>query len=589
MIVTTALAVTELYQTRSVHQTRTSKLVRMHRNHQEYRRFCSSKHQGLIVLILLLFLVIVPHKPSSSFSTVFWVNGSNPILNNQTNHESISISSDSDFISQGWPGNGSISNPFHIEGLTILSDDDCVKITNTRSYFVIRNCTFSWMLNQGHGTGVNLRNVTHGTIELCTMSGLSVAIVDQHSANNVYRDNTIEDTRDGILVGGCNSNLVSNNTVTENSGGNDIWLLDSRACSVLGNDVSGIFFDLSTNCTAEHNYGLVEGLNIYSDNLTHWLHQIHDNHFKGGMLGYFRDSSDSIIDGALYSQLILVNATRMKASGGVFRDLSMGVQIIYSSNCTMSDFISERNIGTGVNIENSYNCTLVDSIMDENWRGVSVSSSKRIGIEGSQVNDNTFYGIDVYSSDRCNFSKNKISNNSRGVSIDGSNNCTLTDNDVYGNDVGIALSSSNSCLIFQNNVHENEIGITLSSTTSYNSIYWNAFVWNTESNAVDDGAFNIWDDGISRGNIWSDYAGCGPYTVPGLAQSVDRFPVVVGFRIQSEILLVLFIIIMASAVVYSQKERFLISKSSKNQTENKNTFRIVENCPNATICNLVHP
>lgn len=560
----------------------------MHQNRQGFGRFYLSKCGEMIAVVLLLFLVMTLFRQAPSFSAVFEANESNAIPSNQIFHESIAIASDNDFISQGWPGNGSISNPFLIDGLAILSDDDCVKIANTRSYFVIRNCTFSWMLNKGHGIGVNLRNVTHGTIELCTMSGLGVAIIDEHSANNVYRDNTIEDTWDGILVGDCNNNLVSNNTVTENSGGDDIWLLESQECIVIGNDVSGIFLDLSTNCTAEHNHGLVQGLNIYSRNLTHWLHHIHDNHFNGGILGYFRDSSDSIIDGALYSQLILVNATRVEVSGGVFHDLSMGVQIIYSSNCTMSDFISEKNIGAGVNIENSYNCTLVDSIMNENWRGVSVSSSERIGIEGSQVNDNSFYGIDVYFSDRCNFSKNIISNNSRGVSIYGSNNCTLTDNDVYGSDVGIALSSSNSCLIFHNNVHENEIGITLSSTTSYNSIYWNAFVWNTESNAVDDGAFNIWDDGISRGNIWSDYAGCGPYTVPGLAQSVDRFPMAVGFRIQSEILLVLFIIIMASVVLYSQKERFLISKSSKNQTEIKNAFRILENCPNAIICNLVH-
>jgi parallel beta-helix repeat protein len=550
----------------------------MHQNHQESRRFYSSKYRGVVALILLLFLVIVLFRPASSFSTVFGVNESNPILSNQVNHESITIASDNDFISQGWPGNGSISNPFLIEGLSILSDDECVKITNTSSYFVIRNCMLSWMLNQGHGTGVYLRNVTHGTIELSTMSGLSVAILDQHSANNVYRNNTIEDTWDGILVGSCNNNLVSNNTVAGNPRGVDIWLLDSRACSVLGNAVSGIFFDWSTNCTAEHNYGLVEGLNIDGNNLTHWLHQIHDNQFNGRMLGYFRDTADSTINGALYSQLILVNATRMMISDGVFHNLSMGVQIIYSSDCTMSDIVSENNVGAGVNIDNSYNCTLVDSIMNENWIGVSVSSSERIGVEGSQMTNNVYYGIRVDGSNSCHFIENTISNHSLdGISINTSNNCTLADNDVFGNEVGIVLSSSNNSLIFHNNVHENEIGIILDSATSHNSVYWNTFVWNTEKNAVDDGTFNIWDDGISRGNVWSDYVGYGPYTIPGLAQSVDRFPMGVGFQIPNEILLVLFIIITTLVLLYSQKERFLRFKSSKNQIEIKNTLRIVDN------------
>ncbi len=494
-------------------------------------------------------------KQASSFSTGLQESRSIAIPSNYVVHESITIASDSDFISQGWPGNGSISNPYLIEGLAIMSDDDCVKISNTSSYFVIRNCSFSWLLTH-HGTGVYLRNVTHGTIELSTMSGLGSGIVDLQSTENVFRNNTIEDTWHEIVIDSCNNNVVSNNTVTGNRGRDEIYIHNSRKCLVLGNFVSGIVLSYSTNCTVGHNFGLIEGLNIYSSNLTHWLHQIYDNYFNGKMLGYFRDTCDSIIDGALYSQLIFVNVTRTMVSGGIFQNLSMGVQIINSADCTLSDIVSKNNSMVGVNIENSYNCTIVNGSIDEHQIGMSVSSSERIGIEGTQMNNNSYRGIEIVASTSCHFIENTISHNRIGVSIYMSNNCSLSENDIFGNEVGVELSSSNYTLFTNNIVHENEIGILLSSTTSHNLIYWNSFISNTDKNAVDDGIFNVWDDGISRGNIWSDYQGPGPYTIPGEAQSIDRFPNVPVFQIPYEMIPVGFIIIIASVLIYSQKDRF---------------------------------
>lgn len=327
--------------------------------------------------------------------------------------------------------------------------------------------------------------------------------------------------------------------------------------------MSGILFEFSTNCTVEHNFGLIEGLNIYSNNLTHWLHQIHDNYFNGKMLGYFRDKSDLIIDGALYAQLILVNVTRTMISGGVFQNLSMGVQIIDSADCTLLDFVSKNNFRVGVNIKNSYNCTIVNGSIDEHRIGVSVSSSERTGVEGSQMNNNSYCGIEVLSSNSCHFIENTISYNRIGVSSYMSNNCTLSGNDIFGNEVGVELWSSNYTLFTNNIVHENEIGILLSSTTSHNLIYWNSFYWNIDNNAVDDGVSNVWDDGISRGNIWSDYEGSGPYTIPGEAQSIDRFPNVPVFQIPPEMIPVSFIIIITVVLIYSQKERFHTQPKTK--------------------------
>ena len=45
-------------------------------------------------------------------------------------HEPIEIVSDADFVDQGWPGNGSESNPFIIEGLEIRGRTFCILIRN---------------------------------------------------------------------------------------------------------------------------------------------------------------------------------------------------------------------------------------------------------------------------------------------------------------------------------------------------------------------------------------------------------------------------------------------------------------------------
>jgi len=44
------------------------------------------------------------------------------------------------------------------------------------------------------------------------------------------------------------------------------------------------------------------------------------------------------------------------------------------------------------------------------------------------------------------------------------------------------------------------------------------------NNGFDEGTDNQWDDGISKGNAWSDYSGTGTYPVDGTANSIDHYP-----------------------------------------------------------------
>ncbi|GAG96993.1 unnamed protein product [marine sediment metagenome] len=57
--------------------------------------------------------------------------------------------------------------------------------------------------------------------------------------------------------------------------------------------------------------------------------------------------------------------------------------------------------------------------------------------------------------------------------------------------------------------------------SNYNVLYLNRLGYNAENNALDNGKrdSNIWDDGVSVGNWWSDYDGTGTYEIMGWAYS----------------------------------------------------------------------
>jgi parallel beta-helix repeat protein len=86
--------------------------------------------------------------------------------------------------------------------------------------------------------------------------------------------------------------------------------------------------------------------------------------------------------------------------------------------------------------------------------------------------------------------------------------CTVTDNIIANNKgLGVLLYDSGSCTLFGNSLEANEWG--------------NAKDITGELSVSDT---NMWDDGVSLGNVWDDYEGAGVYQIPGDRESVDRYP-----------------------------------------------------------------
>jgi len=161
-------------------------------------------------------------------------------------HDPILITSDDDFETQGWPGNGSIIDPYVIEGLWIerVYGVRSIVVSSTTVDFIIRNCyiepdTYGIQLGltgsvegsiliqnntvngDGDGVGISLGGVINATIIQNIVydcyAGISVSNhISTETANHVIDNNTcFDNSLYGIW---CNSpdTMIGNNTCYNN-------------------------------------------------------------------------------------------------------------------------------------------------------------------------------------------------------------------------------------------------------------------------------------------------------------------------------------------------------------------------------------
>ncbi|MFX1283027.1 MAG: right-handed parallel beta-helix repeat-containing protein [Promethearchaeota archaeon] len=123
---------------------------------------------------------------------------------------------------ENWPGDGTSSNPYVIEGLTLNGPNSIalISIWNTDAYFIINNCTLN-----GGAIGILLTNVTNAYISNSLIQNNNRGIYLNLSNNNLIADNTITINKYGILLGSdllhlppstVNNNTIINNTIYNN-------------------------------------------------------------------------------------------------------------------------------------------------------------------------------------------------------------------------------------------------------------------------------------------------------------------------------------------------------------------------------------
>ncbi|MGY5872402.1 MAG: NosD domain-containing protein [Candidatus Thorarchaeota archaeon] len=171
-------------------------------------------------------------------------------------HETFRISSDDDFVDQGWAGNGSESNPFIIEGLVFRTEFYSIAVEDTTKHFEIRRCLFTNIDPHIDNQALIFQNVTNGRVTNCFINETFAGIILGDSTDCQFTDNIVFGNFFGaIFIEGGLGILIANNTIHDAGFGisliettdftiqdnriyecyRGMFLLDVQSCTILGN------------------------------------------------------------------------------------------------------------------------------------------------------------------------------------------------------------------------------------------------------------------------------------------------------------------------------------------------------------------
>ncbi|MFX0108148.1 MAG: nitrous oxide reductase family maturation protein NosD, partial [Candidatus Hodarchaeota archaeon] len=357
-------------------------------------------------------------------------------------------------------------------------------------------------------------------------------------------------------------------------------------CSILDNSFKSVYLDLYScqNLMLENNEFIQGGIltsNIFSAAFSPgMITSAKSNTVNGKPLKLLVNQQNSVFDADDYGQFILVNCTDVSIVDGEMTD-SISIQIHESRHCSVSN-VEITGGASGITILNSNRSLVQDCITRgtmwpgirfytspwttirncEHWNtdidgGIVAQLSPYSIIENCSAADPQGTAIWIASSDHTIVRHNTISSSYTGILASGWNitlqsnsilfsssagvsppyscglkgvylyNSTIVDNHIRSGDNRGILVLGNHSRFFDNIVLFNyNIGIELYEGSTRNILYNNTIGHNQGGNAVDNGFDNQWDDGISLGNLWSDYYGNRTtYPIPGVAGSVDRYPI----------------------------------------------------------------
>ncbi|MCK5239723.1 MAG: right-handed parallel beta-helix repeat-containing protein [Candidatus Thorarchaeota archaeon] len=507
--------------------------------------------QSLAISSEMKDVVISTYDKQASLSNVF------------EDHNPISIRSNLDFISQGWNGEGTISSPYVIENLNITTVDECISISDTSAHFIIRNC-FLRSTEGYQGYALHFNNVSNGTIENCTLTSFgmwSAANSDmltsgtgamiENSENCTLRTSTVGANGEGLLITASSNLVIGCNIIRDNGIGvqistttnsifednlflnntEGIWTSYLDSCTFRNQTINarsmGMLIRYSTNLSIYENTFQSCGIRFWGVTNTIALnHLIFGNTVNNRPLEYIYALSNAKINGEEFGQVVLADCNNITLSDVNAGNASCAIQIILSTNCVIANSTIFDNSREGIFVYESSNCIVRSSTLFNNLYGIRIEASSGITTERNMFQFN-IRAISVYETDNLLIQGNEILNCSyASIKVsDYSSSVIIESNRIENSTFGIIIQYSDTGIIRENSVYDcSEVGIVLSNEAVNFRVFYNLIGWNT-MNARDDEGDNVWDDGINRGNNWTDYCGTGVYSISGLYDgAVDRYP-----------------------------------------------------------------
>lgn len=465
----------------------------------------------------------------------------------------ITVESDADFISNGFPGSGNASYPYIIENYTISGDYQYgINIKNTTKYFVIRNCTI--LVDNGISvvdTANNTATIFNNTIS-CTYSGIRVL---NSNECNISSNLCVDSGLYGIHVDESYSSFVDNNTCTDASEIN-IAIFSSPNSTLTNNFCSsamsyGMYLQFSLNSTLINNTFSNDGLEIDEAHSSYYTYTVVNNTVNDKLIGFFVDVDDVNITTPLYNQLYLISCRNVLISNQEFNSTDTALFVFNSSSidiennfwssndkafrieiCTDVSFVQNvlvlndeigsfsvlnldisdnffgYNNAEGLRMKSCYEVLILNNTISNNEFGIRIQSSRSIHIQNNFINSNSRYGIEFHLSEVSNITNNTIS---------------------YNFGAGIDLDNTHDCIITYNYFIENLYhGVAIHSASTMNIVHHNAFINNNPfeaSQALDSAVLNTWyDETTQKGNYWSNWNVSFAYPIDGVVNSVDLYP-----------------------------------------------------------------
>jgi nitrous oxidase accessory protein NosD len=484
-------------------------------------------------------------------------------------HSPISIYNDALFTPENGvtSGNGTEENPYIIESWSIDANVATgIWVTNTSSYFVIRNCKI-----YGSNIGVFLYTI-NGRIENCELSGEShstVSILLAGSSNTIVWNNSLSNGGGIHLVNSCNNVQIRHNHLVNCTGillygghyanvvsdnlieGPYQYSNPSEACGMIEFSANS---DLNTamNNTILSGYGFridsssgntlkantMENAHIWIDGslLRHFRQDIDSSNTVNGKPVYYFWNQTLNFDASSAGSIIVANSTgkidNLRGGNGSEAIIAFSHEIsfanssfsrggIYAKYCdkiTIQKVHMENSSGVilfYVSNSSTIDCELFDSMvfsvggLNNTFRNDTINGFGIVlyGESYSRVESNTIIGKKLTPSP-----PNSIAR-SEGTYLFASSHNTIAFNSISNFTSGIGLNQSSLNMFYENTLFDNGAQINCTNSAG-NLFYHNSFLGNT--NQVDRyNSINVWDNGYpSGGNYWSDHSGVDLFTGP---------------------------------------------------------------------------
>ncbi len=365
-----------------------------------------------------------------------------------TPHVPIIIDDNSDFDTQGWPGEGTVEQPYLIAGLNINAPTgvSAINITNTDVDFFIKDC---WLTSNSTNV-IELRSVTHARIANNTIVQGERGVAAFHSEDLIVYDNLFYSFGwAGVYLEDCILSTLSNNNCT--------------SCSI------GLHVEQSEQCTVEDNFlaGCTIGIDLYWDceYITVFNNTIQDS-WSGIYL--YLNCHDNIIDSNNCTLIgnLAITAIECSANTIVNNFCYLNTASIVLLNCTTHTIAgNDCGLGSGgfegglISLRNTNYSLVSNNHLENTFILIEITN----GSTQNEISNNnlSFYeaGILLWNSAPYNAITNNTCN-AQGIGQvdilieDLSHNCTVTENRCNQSEVNIGVLESDYTNVTDNVCYE---------------------------------------------------------------------------------------------------------------------------------------